>query len=85
MRNLVNVEVMEEKLARIKNYERMEEAMLDQRVLLENNIESAIQNSTTAEILPMLYDIDEGIALMVFEKDLDNAWEILKDYHQQDE
>ena len=85
MWNLVNVEVMEEKLARIKNYERMEEAMLDQRVLLENNIESAIQNSTTAEILPMLYDIDEGIALMVFEKDLDNAWEILKDYHQQDE
>lgn len=76
---------MEEKLARLKNYERMEEAMLDQRVLSENKIESAIQNSTTAEILPMLYEIDEGIALMVFEKDLDNAWEILKDYHQQDE
>ena len=76
---------MEEKLARLKNYERMEEAMLDQRVLSENRIDSTIHNSTSAEILPMLYEIDEGIALMVFEKDLDNAWEILKDYHQMDE
>jgi hypothetical protein len=73
---------MEAKLAKLRNYERMEEAMLDQSILSENNISSSINNSNSAEILPMLYEIDEGISLMVFENDLDNAWEILKGYHQ---
>lgn len=76
---------MEERIVRLKNYERMEEAMLDQSVLKENKISSSIYNSTSADVLPMLYEIDEGIALMVFEKDIDNAWEILKEYHQYDE
>ncbi|MDD4198945.1 MAG: hypothetical protein PHZ12_06045 [Paludibacter sp.] len=76
---------MEEKIVKLKNYERMEEAMLDQSVLSKNNISNSISNSTSAEILPMLYDLNEGIALMVFEKDLDNAWEVLKEYHQYDE
>ncbi|MEA4974118.1 MAG: hypothetical protein VB046_00095 [Paludibacter sp.] len=76
---------MEEKIVKLKNYERMEEAMLDQSVLSENKISSSISNSTSADILPMLYEINEGIALMVFEKDFDKAWEILKEYHQYDE
>ncbi len=76
---------MEEKIVKLKNYERMEEAMLDQSVLSENKISSSISNSTSADILPMLYEINEGITLMVFEKDFDKAWEILKEYHQYDE
>jgi len=76
---------MEEKIVKLKNYERMEEAMLDQSVLSENKISSSISNSTSADILPMLYEINEGIALMVFEKDFDKAWEILKEYNQYDE
>jgi len=76
---------MEEKIVKLKNYERMEEAMLDQSVLSENKISSSISNSTSADILPMLYEINEGIALMVFEKDFNKAWEILKEYHQYDE
>lgn len=76
---------MEEKIVKLKNYERMEEAMLDQSVLSENKISSSISNSTSADILPMLYEINEGIALMVFEKDFEKAWEILKEYHQYDE
>jgi hypothetical protein len=76
---------MEERIVRLKNYERMEEAMLDQSVLAENKITSSINNSPSADILPMLSDMDEGIALMVFEKDIDNAWDILKEYHQYDE
>lgn len=76
---------MEEKIVRLKNYERMEEAMLDQSVLAENKISSTINKSPSADILPMLSDQDEGIALMVFDKDIDNAWEILKEYHQYDE
>ncbi len=75
---------MEDKLTRLKNYERMEEAMLDQHILGENKIESTIQHSTGAEILPMLYELNEGIALMVFEKDFDKSWELLKEYHQKD-
>jgi len=73
---------MKEKLARLKNYERIEEALLDQHVLRENDIASTIQHSTAAEILPMLYELNEGIALMVFEKDFDKSWELLKEYHQ---
>lgn len=76
---------MEEKIVKLKNYERMEEAMLDQSVLSENKISSSIPNSTSADILPMLYELNEGIALMVFEKDFEKAWEILKEYHQYDE
>lgn len=76
---------MTEKIVKLKNYDRMEEAMLDQSVLSENEISSSIFNSTSAEILPMLYDMNEGIALNVFEKDFEKALEILKTYHQYDE
>ncbi len=76
---------MEEKIVKLKNYERMEEAMLDQSVLSENKISSSIPNSTSADILPMLNELNEGIVLMVFEKDFDKAWEVLKEYHQYDE
>jgi hypothetical protein len=75
---------MEDRLVKIKTYERLGEAMLDQRVLSENDISSNIQNSTSAEILPMLYELDEGIALLVFDKDQERAREILKEYHQAD-
>jgi hypothetical protein len=76
---------MEEKIVKLKNYERMEEAMLDQSILSENKISSSIANTNSADVLPMLYELNEGIALMVFEKDFDNAWEVLKEYHQYDE
>lgn len=75
---------MEDKIINLKNYDRVEEAMLDQSVLKENGISSSI-NSASAEILPMLNEINEGISLQVFEKDTENAWKILKEYHQQDE
>lgn len=75
---------MEDRLVKVKTYERMEEALLDQRVLSENNIESNIQESTSAGILPMLYDLDEGIALLVFEQDMEKADKILTEYHEAD-
>jgi hypothetical protein len=75
---------MEDKLVRLRNYDRMEEALLDENILRQNEIECSVFNSTSAEILPMLYEINEGIALMVFEKDFDHAWEVLKEYHQLD-
>jgi hypothetical protein len=75
---------MNDKLVKVKTYERMEEALLDQRILAENDIRSSIQNSVSAEILPMLYELDEGIALLVFEQEENKARELLKDYHQAD-
>lgn len=75
---------MEGKLIRLKNYERLEEALLDQYVLRENGIESSVEQSTSAEILPMLYEINEGIALLVFENNFDKSWELLTEYHQND-
>lgn len=75
---------MDDKLVKIKSYERMEEALLDQRILTESGVECSIMNSVSAEILPMLYELDEGIALMVFENQEIKAREILKDYHQAD-
>ncbi|GAB1416835.1 hypothetical protein MASR2M117_22410 [Paludibacter sp.] len=75
---------MDDKIVRLNNYERMEEAMLDQSVLSTNKIPSSIFNSTIAEILPMLQDQNFGIVLMVFEKDFEKAWEILREYHQYD-
>lgn len=83
-RNPLINEHMDDKLVKVKTYERMEEALLDQRILAENDIRSSIQNSVSAEILPMLYELDEGIALLVFEQEENKARDILKDYHQAD-
>ncbi|OJV31915.1 MAG: hypothetical protein BGO29_00275 [Bacteroidales bacterium 36-12] len=76
---------MNDKIIKLKSYERMEEAMLDQSVLSRNNISSSISNSMIAEILPMLPEQNFGIVVNVFEKDFEKAWEILKEYHQFDE
>lgn len=75
---------MEDRLVKVKTYERMDEALLDHQILAENKIISNIQNSASAEILPMLYELDEGIALLVFEEDMENADRILTEYHQGD-
>ena len=80
----LELENMEDKLVKATTYERIEEAMLDQQILSQNNIASSINNSTSAEILPMLYELDEGISLLVFEKDIEKSREILKEYHQTD-
>jgi len=75
---------MDEKLVKLRTYGRMEEALLDENILRQNEIDCSVYNSTCAEILPMLYEMNEGIALMVFERDFDHAWEVLKEYHQLD-
>lgn len=72
---------MEDKLVRVNTYERLEEAMLDQQILTENDISSNIYNSAMANILPIMYEINEGIALLVFEKEADKARDILREYH----
>ncbi len=71
---------MEDKLTILKNYETMVEAMFDQELLRENGIESSLNNEDIVELLPMFGDINQGLCLMVFEKDFDNAIKVLEDY-----
>ncbi len=71
---------MEDKLTILKNYETMVEAMFDQELLLENGIETSINNEDIVELLPMFGDINQGLCLVVFEKNFENAIKILEDY-----
>lgn len=71
---------MEEKLITLKNYETVVEAMFDQELLRERNIDSSINNEESVELLPMFGDINEGPRIMVFEKDFEQAISILEEY-----
>ncbi len=71
---------MEDKLILLKNYETMVEAMFDQELLRENGIESALNNEDMVELMPMFSEINEGLCLVVFEKDYEKAMQILEEY-----
>jgi len=72
---------MEDKLKTLKNYETMVEAMFDQELLRERNIDNFINNEESVELLPMFGEINDGLRIMVFEKDYDTAINILKEYN----
>lgn len=72
---------MEDKLITLKNYESMVDAMFDQELLRENNIECSINNQDTVELLPMFGEINDGLRIVVFEKDFERAIRILEDYN----
>jgi len=72
---------MEDKLITLKNYETMVEAMFDQELLREKNIENYLNNEESVEIMPMFGDINEGLRILVFEKDYDNAYSLLEEYY----
>jgi hypothetical protein len=71
---------MDDKLKTLKNYDSMVEALFDQELLKENNIESSINNEDTVELLPMFSEIDNGLKIVVFERDYENAVKLLEDY-----
>lgn len=71
---------MEDKLITLKNYETMVEAMFDQEILKENNIESSLNNEDSVELMPMFGEINEGLRLVVFEKDYEQAIKVLEEY-----
>jgi len=73
---------MEEKLITLKNYETMVEAMFDQELLKENNIDSSINNEDAVELLPMFGEINDGLRIVVFEKDFEQATKILEEYEK---
>jgi len=72
---------MEDKLITLKNYETMVEAMFDQELLNERNIETFLNNEESVDIMPMFGDINEGLRVLVFEKDYENALNLLEEYY----
>lgn len=73
---------MEDKLVTLKHYDGMVEILIDQEVLKENNIQSFINNQQLVELYPMFSEIDEGLKLVVFEKDREEALQIINEYHE---
>lgn len=71
---------MEDKLITLKNYETMVEALFDQELLRENGIDSALNNEDAVELMPMFGEINEGLRLVVFEKDYEKAIQTLEEY-----
>ena len=72
---------MEDKLITLKNYETVVEAMFDQEILREKNIDSSINDEESVNVMPMFGDINEGPRIMVFEKDYETALNILEEYN----
>jgi hypothetical protein len=71
---------MEEKLKTLKNYETIVEAMFDQELLRERDIDNFINNEESVDLMPMFGEINEGLRIFVFEKDYDEALRILEEY-----
>lgn len=73
---------MEEKLITLKNYDSMVEALFDQELLRSNDINSSINNEDAVDLLPMFGDINDGIRILVFEKDHEKALKVLEEYKE---
>lgn len=71
---------MEDRLITLKNYENMVEALFDQDLLRQNNIESSLSNEDTVDLLPMFSETNNGLGIVVFEKDYEKALKVLEEY-----
>ncbi len=71
---------MDDKLKSLKNYESMVEALFDQELLRNNGIDSTINNEDAVELLPMFGELNEGLRILVFEKDFDKATKVIEEY-----
>ncbi len=71
---------MDDKLRTLKNYDSMVEALFDQELLRDNGIDSTINNEDAVELLPMFGELNEGLRILVFEKDFDKATKVIEEY-----
>ena len=71
---------MDDELRPLKNYESMVEALFDQELLRNNGIDSTINNEDAVELLPMFGELNEGLRILVFEKDFDKATKVIEEY-----
>ena len=72
---------MEDKLKTLKNYETIVEALFDQELLREREIETFLNNEESVVIMPIFGDLNEGLSILVFEKDFENASNLLEEYY----
>lgn len=72
---------MEDRLITLRNYETIVDAMFDRELLQANNIESTLNNEDSVELLPMFGELNEGLRIMVFEKDFEKALQVLEEYN----
>ena len=68
---------MEDQIITLKTYESTVDAMVDQELLRANDIDCFINNDQLVELYPMFKAIDEGLKIVVFEKDFERALNIL--------
>ncbi|MDO9154780.1 MAG: DUF2007 domain-containing protein [Paludibacter sp.] len=71
---------MEDNLIPLKNYETMVDAMFDQELLISNNIQCSINGENTVELMPMFGEINDGLRIVVLEKDYEAALKLLDEY-----
>lgn len=74
---------METKLVTFKNYESMVDAMFEQELLKENNIECSINNEDSVDLLPMFSELNDGLRIVVLENDLEKAHKVIQDYYNE--
>ena len=74
----------EEKVVSVKFYDTVIEAEIDSSVLKENGIECIYNDATVVGVFPIFDNKERGIELMVFEKDLERANQLLANYHSVD-
>lgn len=75
---------MEDKVTTLKTYDTMVDAMVDQDVLQTSNIDCFIGNEQIVELYPMFSDVDNGLKIVVFEKDVERALQLIEEFHKQD-
>jgi len=73
---------MEDQIITLKTYDSTVDAMIDQEILRTNDIECFINNEQLVELYPMFKDIDEGLKIVVFEKDYEKALKLLDELKQ---
>lgn len=75
---------MEDKVTTLKTYDTMVDAMVDQDVLQTSIIDCFIGNEQIVELYPMFSDVDNGLKIVVFEKDVERALQLIEEFHKQD-
>ena len=74
---------MEDRLVTFKKYDSMVDAMFEQELLKENDIDCSINNEDSVDLLPMFGELNDGLRIVVLEKDLEKARKVIEDYYNQ--
>ncbi|MDP4240170.1 MAG: DUF2007 domain-containing protein [Bacteroidota bacterium] len=70
---------MKDQIITLRTYESTVDALLDLDILQANGIECFINNDQLVELYPTFKDINEGLKIVVFEKDYEKALQLLEE------